>query len=82
MSKKSIKKEAKKVKSLQEMRKLVKTLKRSYTRTSLLALIDSEIEKFHNPNEHSMVLRLKKKDWLKVMDCVNKMNTKKKKGGN
>ena len=56
------------------MRALVKQgLKKSYTRTALLDLIDSEIDRFSNPNEHSMVLRIKKAEWLKVMDCVNKI---------
>jgi len=69
-----LKKEQKKVKSLQEMKELVKgSLKKSYTRTALLALIDSEIIKFSNINEHSMVLRIKKRDWLRVMECVNKV---------
>ena len=74
VKKRETKKEVKKTKSLQDMRELVKQgLKKSYTRTALLALIDSEIDKFDNPNEHSIVLRLKKDAWLKIQDCVNKI---------
>jgi hypothetical protein len=48
-------------------------LKKSYTRTALLALLDGEISYFTKPNEHSMTLRITKKDWLRVMECVSRV---------
>jgi len=65
--------EAKKTKTLFEMRDAVKrSMKKSYVRTALLELIDNELDKFQNPNSQSMTLRIEKKEWLKIKDCVNR----------
>ena len=53
----------KKIKSLQEMREAVlKEMKKSYTRSAILELIDSEISKFSNPNDYSYVIRTNDKN--------------------
>ena len=53
----------KKIKSLQEMRAAVlKEMRKSYTRSAILDLIDSEISKFGNDKDYSYIIRTNDKD--------------------
>ncbi len=60
------------LKSLQEMLEWTRTHKKSKTRDAVVKLIKTEMEKFKNPNEHSLVLRLPKSRALKFLEWEKK----------
>jgi len=72
---KKISKEAKQMISIQESRAFImKNLKKSYHRTEILKIIDREISRLKNPNEHVLILTIVKSKWKKVMKCIHELD--------